>query len=66
MMKDKGLDFFIGTTFDTVRYITDCRYVPIIDYSAQLGLNGTVPISTKDTGKPCWNLANGKSSAKTL
>jgi Xaa-Pro aminopeptidase len=36
MMKDKGLDFFIGTTFDTVRYITDCRYVPIIDYFIDL------------------------------
>ena len=36
MMKDKGLDYFIGTTFDTVRYITDCRYVPIIDYFIDL------------------------------
>jgi len=36
MMKDKGLDFFIGTTFDTVRYISDCRYVPIIDYFIDL------------------------------
>jgi len=36
MMKDANLDFFIGTTFDTVRYITDCRYVPIIDYFIDL------------------------------